>query len=90
MRPQLFTGGLLVGLMGVLFYALPLPLVSFWSIPFLIGGGIMGAASFFLPESPGPVRPPEGFRYCVFCSTPVPIGAERCAHCNGLQPREGS
>ena len=89
MRPQLFVGGLLVVLMGVLFYALPLPLVSFWSIPFLAGGGIMILASFFLSEGPGPVQPPEGFRFCVFCSTPVRMGSERCPHCNGLQPREG-
>ena len=89
MRPQLFVGGLLVLFLGALFYAIPLPLVFFWSIPFAIGGGIMALASFFISEGPGPIRPPEGFRFCVFCSTPVPLTSERCPHCNGLQPREG-
>ena len=89
MRPQLFVGGLLAVLLGVLFYAVPLPLVFFSSIPFVIGGGIMALASFFMSEGPGPIPPPEGSRFCVFCSTPVPVGSERCPHCNGLQPREG-
>jgi len=48
----------------------------------------MMIASLFLPETEGPVKPPEGFRFCVFCSTPVPVTAERCPHCNGVQPRE--
>ncbi len=88
MRPQLFVGGALVALMGAGFYLLQLPLVYFWSVPFAIGGGIMALASFFLPPSEGPLKPPEGFRFCVFCSTPVALGAERCPHCNGVQPKE--
>ena len=88
MRPQLLVGGLLVALMGVGFYALQLPLVYFWSLPFGVGGAIMIIASFFLSETPGPLRPPEGSRFCVFCSTPVPLTSERCPHCNGLQPKE--
>jgi hypothetical protein len=88
MRPQLFVGGLLVAAMGGGFYLLQIPLVYFWSVPFVIGGGVMMIASFFLSESPGPLRPPEGFRFCPFCSTPVQIGAQRCPHCNGLQPKE--
>lgn len=87
MRPQLFLGGLLVALMGAGFYILQLPLVFFWSLPFAIGGGIMMVASLFLSETQGPLKPAEGFRFCVFCSTPVPIAAERCPHCNGLQPK---
>lgn len=90
MRPQLFFGGLLVALMGTGLYAFPLPLVYFWSIPFAIGGVIMIGASFFLPESTGPVQPPEGFRFCRYCSTPVKIGSDRCPHCNGVQPRDAS
>jgi len=85
MRPQLLAGGLLVVAMGAGFYLLQLPLVYFWSIPFVIGGAIMVIASFFLSEGPGPMVPPEGYRFCPFCSTPVKIGAERCPHCNGLQ-----
>lgn len=89
MRPQLMAGGLLVALMGAGFYALQIPFVYFWSLPFGIGGAIMIIASLFLPESTGPPMPPEGFRFCVFCSTPVPLSSERCPHCNGVQPREG-
>ena len=88
MRSQLLVGGLFVGLLGVGFYALQLPFVYFWSIPFGVGGVIMILVSFFLPESTGPLKPPEGFRFCVFCSTPVPLTSDRCPHCNGLQPKE--
>ncbi len=88
MRPQLLVGGLLVAATGGGFYVLQLPFVYFWSIPFAIGGAIMMGASFFMSESPGPIQPHEGFRFCPFCSTEVAIGAERCPHCNGLQPRE--
>lgn len=88
MRPQLFGGGVLVTLMGAGFYVLEVPFLFFWSLPFAAGGAIMMAMSFFLPESPGPISPPEGHTFCVFCSTPVRIGEPRCPHCNGLQPRE--
>jgi hypothetical protein len=88
MRPQLFVGGLLVALMGAGFFVLQLPLVFFWSLPFAVGGGIMMVASLFLPETLGPLKPPDGYRFCAFCSTPVPTSAERCPHCNGLQPKE--
>ncbi len=88
MRSQLLIGGVLVAAMGAGFYALELPLVYFWSVPFVIGGAMMAIASFFLPPSAGPLKPPEGYRFCVFCSTPVPLAAERCPHCNGLQPKE--
>lgn len=77
-----------MALMGAGFFVLQLPFVYFWSIPFLIGGGIMMLASLFLSESGGPVKPPEGFRFCVYCSTPVPLDTERCTQCNGVQPRE--
>ncbi|MBI3840381.1 MAG: hypothetical protein HY297_00240 [Thaumarchaeota archaeon] len=90
MRPQLLFGGLLVGLMGAGFWALEIPLVYFWGPPFVIGGGLMALASFFMADRPGPVQPPPGFTFCVFCSSPVRIGSERCSHCNGLQPKEGT
>ncbi len=88
MRPQLLVGGLLVAIMGAGFYLLQIPFVYFWSVPFVVGGVIMVIGSFFLPESPGPPTPPEGFRFCVFCSTPVPLSSDRCPHCNGMQPKE--
>lgn len=87
MRPQLFAGGLITALVGAGFFALMLPFVYFWSVPFVIGGAVMAVASLFLEEGPGPIAPPSGFRFCVFCSTPVPIASERCPHCNGLQPK---
>jgi hypothetical protein len=87
MRPQLLFGGLLVALMGLGFYVLALPFVFFWSIPFGVAGLIMIAASFLLPETEGPVKPPEGFRFCPYCSTPVSLSSERCPHCDGVQPK---
>jgi hypothetical protein len=87
MRPQLFGGGILVIIVGAVFYILAIPFAYYWSIPFVFGGGIMVAASFFLPEGPAPLAPPEGYRFCVYCSTTIPEEAERCPHCNGYQPR---
>ncbi len=72
------------------FYFLELPIVFVWAIPMVIAGAIMSGASLMIPEGRGPVQPPEGFRFCVFCTTPVPIGSERCPHCNGLQLKEGA
>ena len=57
-------------------------------VPLAVGGGIMAVASFFLSERTDVIAPPPGFRFCPFCSTPVPVEADRCPHCNGLQPRE--
>jgi len=89
MRPQLFAGGLLVVVMGIIFYALQLPFVYYWSLPFVIGGALMVVGSFFASESAGPIMPPEGYKFCVFCSNPVPATSDRCPRCNGVQPREG-
>lgn len=77
-------------LTGGVLYVLELPLFSVWSIPMVIGGAVMSVAGIFLPEGRGPVQPPAGFRFCVFCTTPVPMGSERCPHCSGLQPKEGA
>ena len=90
MRSQLLVAGLLIALMGGVFYALAVPLVFFWSLPFAVGGGLMAIASLFLPERTERIEPPEGFRFCRFCSNPVAIGMERCPHCNGLQVPEVS
>jgi len=75
----------LVAAMGAGFYLLELPFVYFWSLPFGIAGVIMAIIGVFLPESSGQVQPPEGYRFCPFCSTAVQIGVERCPHCNGVQ-----
>jgi hypothetical protein len=76
--------------LGVVLYLLQVPLVFFWSIPFAAAGLLMVVAGIILPEGGGPVQPPEGYRFCVFCGTPVKLDAERCDHCNGLQPKTGS
>jgi len=87
MRPQLLFGGVLVALMGLGLFILALPFAYFWSLPFGVAGVIMIAAAFLLGETEGPVKPPEGFRFCPYCSTPVPVSSERCPHCDGVQPR---
>jgi hypothetical protein len=75
--------------LGALLFVVALPFLYFWSIPLMVGGGVMALASFFLAETEGPVTPPPGYRFCVFCSTPVPEEASRCPRCNGLQPSGG-
>jgi len=84
MRPQLFWGGTIVFLTGAGIYLILLLDIS---IPLAVGGAIMIVASFLLPERTSSITPPDGFRFCVFCSTPVPFDSDRCPHCNGLQPR---
>lgn len=86
MRSQLFAAGAFSLGLGVFFYVFALPIVFAWSLPFVLSGAFMMLVSPFLKESEGPVRPPEGFQFCVFCSTLVPVGAERCSHCGGRQP----
>jgi len=88
MRPQLLVGGLLIAAMGAGFYFLQLPLVFFWSLPFGIAGIFMAIIGVFVPETTGTVQPPEGYRFCPFCSTPVRIGTARCPQCDGVQRTE--
>lgn len=88
MRPQLFTSGLLVILLGVGFYILRIPIAYSWSIVFVAGGALMAIASFFVSEGTGPIQAPKGYRFCRYCSAAVPLQAERCPQCNGLQSRE--
>jgi len=88
MRQQLFAGGLMVVIMGIVLYIIQLPLVFFWSLPFMIGGALMMVGSFFASERAGPVEPPEGYKFCVFCSNPVPVDSDRCPRCDGVQPKE--
>ncbi|MDA4125244.1 MAG: hypothetical protein OK438_07355 [Thaumarchaeota archaeon] len=90
MRPPLLGSGLLVMATGAAFYFLELPIFSVWGFPMVVGGGIMSAVAFWLPEGRGQVRPPDGYRFCVFCTSLVPIGGVRCSHCNGIQPQGGA
>jgi hypothetical protein len=88
MRSQLLVSGLLVMLLGAVFYVLQIPLAFSWSLVFVLGGGIMAIASFVVQEGAGPVQPPEGYHFCRFCSALVQSGAGRCPQCNGLQATE--
>ncbi len=86
MRSQLLVAGAFSVGLGVLLDVTALPVVSAWSVPLIVGGGLMAVVSPFIRESEGPIAPPEGHRFCAFCSTPVPLDAERCGHCGGRQP----
>jgi len=90
MRSQLLVSGILVMLLGVALYVLQMPLAFAWSLVFIAGGGLMAGASLFVAESEGPVTPPEGYRFCRFCSAAVPRQALRCPKCNGLQQTGGT
>jgi hypothetical protein len=87
MRPQLLVGGLFTALLGALLYFIGL--FAAMGVVFIAGGAVMGAAGLVASEGGLHVSPPEGHSFCVFCSTPVPLEAERCPRCNGLQPKEG-
>lgn len=88
MRSQLLMGGLFVMGMGLILILLDLPLVYYWGFPFAIGGALMALAAPFLPESEGPIKPPEGFRFCVYCTKLVPVMETNCEYCGGRQPLE--
>jgi hypothetical protein len=83
MRSSLVVSGGIISLTGgVLFVTLD---GTAWLA--LIAGGVVAlVAGFLLGEMADKVEPPPGYRFCLFCSTPVMEGAERCGHCNGLQP----
>ena len=79
--PQTFvdtTTGLMVSAPGV---------APVFSIPFMVGGAVMILVSPLLKPSGLPVLPPEGYRFCIFCSNPVLLTAGRCDRCNGVQPK---
>jgi hypothetical protein len=88
MRPQLMVAGLLIMSMGGVFVVLEIPLVYSWSVVFLAGGAMMVLASPFVSQSPGPVEAPQGYKFCRYCTAEVPVEAERCPKCDGLQRDE--
>lgn len=85
MRSSLILTGLIIVVLGLALYLLEIPFAYLWSFPFVVGGVVFIVAGSFLKESEGQVEPPEGYRFCPFCSTPVLLTASRCDHCNGLQ-----
>ncbi len=83
MRSSLVVSGGIIGLTGlVLFVALG----GLAWLALIAGGGAALIAGFLVREVDRGIEPPEGHHFCQFCSTPVIDGAERCGHCNGLQP----
>jgi predicted nucleic acid-binding Zn ribbon protein len=85
MRSSLFVSGVIVTLTGVALFA---ALDGIAWLVLIACGVVVSVSGYLLEESTERVEPPIGFQFCVFCSTPVPEGAERCDHCNGIQPFE--
>jgi len=83
MRPSLIVSGAIIGLTGVVLFV---TLDGLAWLALTAGGAAALVAGFILEDVKERVVPPEGFHFCQFCSTPVMEGAERCSHCNGLQP----
>jgi hypothetical protein len=55
---------------------------------FIAAGLVLAGLSAVAKEREDKVEPPPGTRFCVFCSSPVPLTEVRCPNCNGVQPRE--
>lgn len=85
MRSSLILTGLIIAALGLALYLLELPFAYLWSFPFMAGGVVFVLVGSLLKESTTNVEPPEGYRFCRFCNTPVLLTAERCDHCNGPQ-----
>ncbi len=82
MRSSLVVSGGILVLTGiVLFVALS---GEAW-LALIAGGAVVLVSGFFLKEVTDRIEPPQGYHFCMFCSTLVTDGAERCSHCNGLQ-----
>jgi hypothetical protein len=96
MRSSLVVAGLLTFGLGVVIWIVELPFAALGdlafpalnspSAPFLVGGVLMIVVGSLIKESTSKIEPPEGYRFCPFCSTPVLIGEKRCDYCGGLQP----
>ena len=83
MRPSLVVSGGIIGLTGAVLFV---TLGGFAWLALIAGGVVALVVGFIVEEVKDRVAPPEGHHFCQFCSTPVMEGAERCSHCNGLQP----
>jgi hypothetical protein len=83
MRPSLVVSGGIISLTGVVLFV---TLGGLAWLALIAGGAAALVVGFLAAEVKDRVVAPEGFHFCQFCSTPVMDGAERCSHCNGLQP----
>jgi hypothetical protein len=83
MRSSLVVSGGIIGLTGIVLFV---TLGGLAWLALIAGGAAALVAGFIVEELDHQIGPPEGYHFCQFCSTPVVEGAERCGHCNGLQP----
>jgi len=83
MRSSLVVSGGIIGLAGVVLFIALSGLA--WLILFA-GGAVVLVWGFLAEEVDNRIEPAPGYHFCQFCSTEVMEGAERCSHCNGLQP----
>ena len=67
----------------------PSPLES-WGIVTILTGLALSGIGVFANERSGPLEPPPGQTFCVFCSAVIPQDSPRCPQCNGLQPKGGT
>ncbi len=61
-----------------------------WGFISVAAGVLLIVIGIFAKERSGPIEPPPGEKFCVFCSNTMPVGASKCPYCNGLQPREAA
>jgi len=87
MRASAVVSGGILTLTGVVLFV---ALQGIAWLALIAGGLAVLVAGFALKEVSDRIEPPPGYRFCPFCSTPVMEGAERCGHCNGLQPVSAS
>jgi hypothetical protein len=95
-RTSLVFAGLLVTGLGALLFGIEtvfsplggtaLPSLLSPATPFVAAGLIMLVIGAFLREGSGPVQPPEGFAFCVYCGNLMKSDQPRCDKCGGLQP----
>jgi len=82
MRSSLVVSGGIITMTGVgLFVALA---GDAW-LALIAGGFVVLVSGFLLDEVNERVEAPLGYHFCLFCSTEVMDGVQRCGHCNGLQ-----
>jgi len=82
MRSSLVVSGGIISATGV---ALFVALAGEAWLALVAGGVVVLVSGLLLEEAIDRVEPPSGYHFCLFCSTTVMDGAERCGHCNGLQ-----
>ncbi len=83
MRSSLVVSGGIITLTGIVLYV---ALAGEAWLALIAGGVVVMVSGMVLEEVTDRIEPPPGYQFCLFCSTPVLKGAERCDHCNGLQP----